>query len=47
MSTLDAAVCGVYIHGLAGDFAATDFTDRAMIAGDLIDYLPDVFSVLG
>jgi len=46
MSTLDAAVCGVYIHGLAGDFAATDLTDRAMIAGDLIDYLPDAFSVL-
>ncbi len=46
MAPLDAAVCGVYVHGMAGDFAAADLTARAMIAGDIIDYLPTVFSVL-
>lgn len=46
MSTLDAAICGVYIHGLAGDFAAADLTERAIIAGDMIDYLPDAFAML-
>ena len=47
LSSLDAAVCGVYIHGLAGDLAAADLTPRALIAGDLIDFLPEVFAGLG
>lgn len=47
MSVLNAAICGVYIHGLAGDFAALDLSERGMIAGDMIDYLPDVFAMLG
>ena len=42
----DAAVCAVYIHGLAGDFAAADLGYRSMIAGDLIEYLPEAFSLL-
>ncbi|MFQ6008972.1 MAG: NAD(P)H-hydrate dehydratase [Candidatus Zixiibacteriota bacterium] len=46
MSPIDAALCGVYIHGLAGDFAADDLTVRGMIAGDIMDNLPDVFAVL-
>lgn len=37
---LDAARLGVYAHGLAGDFAAAEKTERAMIAGDLIEKLP-------
>jgi hydroxyethylthiazole kinase-like uncharacterized protein yjeF len=42
----DAAVCGAYIHGLAGDFAADALTPRAMMAGDTIDYLPGAFQLL-
>lgn len=42
----EAAVAGVFIHGLAGDLAADAFTPRAMIAGDMITYLPEVFQML-
>jgi len=38
---LDAARLGVYIHGMAGDFAAADAGMAALIASDLIDFLPD------
>ena len=47
MSAIDASICGVYIHGLAGDFAALDLSERGMIAGDMIDYLPDAFAMVG
>jgi len=46
-SCLDAALCGVYFHGLAGDLAAEELTERAVIAGDMIDFLPEAFAVLG
>ena len=39
---LTAALMGVYIHGLAGDFAAADFGERAMVASDMVAALPDV-----
>jgi len=45
MRPIDAAVTGVYVHGLAGDFAAEELTPRAMIAGDMIDCLPQVFEM--
>ena len=47
MSAIDASICGVYLHGLAGDFAALDLSERGMIAGDMIDYLPDAFAMVG
>lgn len=40
-SAQKAAVCGVYVHGLSGDLAAADLTDYCVLAGDLLDYLPD------
>lgn len=40
MAPLDAALLGVYTHGLAGDLAAAEKTQRGMIASDLIDMLP-------
>jgi NAD(P)H-hydrate epimerase len=46
LSTKDAAICGAYLHGLAGDFAADALTQRAMTAGDIIDFLPGAFSSL-
>jgi NAD(P)H-hydrate epimerase len=47
MDPIEAALCGTYLHGLAGDFAAEELTERAVIAGDLIEFLPDAFSALG
>ncbi len=37
----DAAVFGVYIHGLAGDFAAEQKGQYPLIASDIINFLPD------
>jgi NAD(P)H-hydrate epimerase len=40
MPALDAAILGAFLHGLAGDIAANDFTQMGLIASDLVDYLP-------
>ena len=40
---LDAAILGVYMHGLSGDLAAHDTGFESMIAGDIIQYLPAAF----
>lgn len=32
---------GVYLHGLAGDLAAEALTAEAMLAGDLLERLPE------
>ncbi len=45
-SSTDAAVLGVYIHGLAGDFAKTDLGETAITASDIISYLPQAFKTL-
>jgi len=39
----DAAVLGVYLHGLAGDIAAKERSQEALIAGDIIDCLGKAF----
>jgi NAD(P)H-hydrate epimerase len=36
LSALDAAVLGVFLHGLAGDLAAEEVSEEAMIAGDVM-----------
>ncbi len=38
-----AAVIGVYLHGLAGDFAKEHYGEEAMIATDIIDFLAKAF----
>jgi NAD(P)H-hydrate epimerase len=43
----DAAICGVYLHGLAGDCAAEKFTQHAMIATDIIASIPKAYKALG
>jgi NAD(P)H-hydrate epimerase len=40
--TLTAALMGVYIHGLAGDFAASDVGERSLVASDIVAALADV-----
>lgn len=39
-SALDAAILGVYIHGLAGDVAAQKTTEYGLLASDLIEAIP-------
>ncbi|MDR1729439.1 MAG: NAD(P)H-hydrate dehydratase [Prevotellaceae bacterium] len=39
----EAALLGVYVHGLAGDFAAGEFSQQGMIAGDIIQSLGKAF----
>jgi len=34
-----AAILGVYLHGLAGDLAAEDLSEEALIASDIIDHI--------
>ena len=45
-SSLQASLLATYLHGLAGDLAATDLTQESLIATDLIDYLPKAFKSL-
>jgi len=43
LSDFDAAVLGVYIHGLAGDIAADKSGQVSLMTTDIIDSLPDAF----
>lgn len=50
MESLEAAILGVHLHGLAGDFAAEELGRWSMTALDLLEYLPEAFcehSLLG
>ena len=42
----EAAQLGVYLHGLAGDLAAAALSEEALIASDIINYLPAAFKQL-
>ena len=37
---VDAARMAVYMHGLAGDLAVSDLGETALVAGDIVNYLP-------
>ncbi len=39
----DAAILGVYVHGLAGDLARDKIGEEALIASDIIDHLGPAF----
>ena len=43
---LQAALAAVYLHGLSGDLAAEKKGERALVAGDLIRFLPAAQKVL-
>lgn len=43
MDLYDAAMCGVYIHGAAGDLAAAKLSQHSMLPGDLIEEIPNLF----
>ena len=42
-SSTETVLLGVYVHGMAGDFAAKDISMEAMVAGDIIKKLGQVF----
>lgn len=43
MDPFEAAILGVFLHGLAGDYAAEELGRWSMTALDVIDYLPEAF----
>jgi NAD(P)H-hydrate repair Nnr-like enzyme with NAD(P)H-hydrate dehydratase domain len=42
-SSEQAAIAGVYLHGLAADLAVMDKGEYSMISSDIIDYLGKAF----
>ncbi len=45
-NALSAALCGVFLHGLAADLCAETIPPRAMIASDVIAHIPAAFSAV-
>lgn len=45
-SSQEACILGVYLHGLAGDFASHKKSEESMTASDIIDHLSDGFNFL-
>ncbi len=43
LPAFEAAQLGVFVHGLAGDIARDQNGEVGMIAGDIVDALPDAF----
>lgn len=41
-----AATVGMYVHGLAGDFAAEELGEESLLASDIVAYLPKAFKAL-
>ena len=44
---LDATIAGVYLHGLAGDIAASKLGMRSLIASDIIANLSEAILQVG
>ena len=44
MSAFDAAVCAVYLHGIAADEVAAKTSMRGMLPSDVLNHLPELFS---
>lgn len=45
-TSFHSCVLGVYVHGLAGDFAAHQLSEEAMIASDIAEHLSDAYKFL-
>ena len=47
LTAFEAAKCGAYLHGKAGDLAARERSKAAMIATDIIDHIPQAIKKSG
>ena len=45
LSPIHASMMGVFVHGLAGEYAAAEYSSYCMIASDIMSYLPEAFSL--
>lgn len=45
-SSVEAAILGMFLHGLAGDIAVKETSEESLIASDIINYLGSSFSKL-
>jgi len=45
-SSKDAVLLGVYLHGMAGDYAAAKYSQEALIAGDIIENIGKAFQFI-
>lgn len=43
MNPIDAAICGVYIHGKSGDYCQNRYSSTALLPRDIIDGLSSIF----
>lgn len=41
-----AAIVGVYLHGLAGDIAAQHLSNHSLMASDIVNFLPEAYKKL-
>ncbi len=42
----DACVTGVYLHGLAGEFASLELSEFSTLASDVLNYIPKAFKAV-
>ncbi len=47
LSAFDGALLGVCLHGLAGDIGAEKMSEYSLMAGDIIDCLPEAIKSIG
>ena len=46
MNLLEGAVCGAYVHGLAGDIICSETSKTSLVATDLLEGLKKVFLLI-
>lgn len=46
LTAKDAAILGVYLHGLAGELASRDLTEYSVLADDILRYIPAAIKIL-
>ncbi len=42
-TAFESSILGVYLHGLCGDLASKKLTERCVLAGELLDFLPAAY----
>jgi len=47
LPVLKACALGVYLHGLAGEYAEVKFTEYGVTASDIIDMIPSAYKGIG